>query len=204
MVGLTSDPNPADITHLWFFYHQLKIQFWLIFICFPFKYIESNAAWPISHLKWVSSCDTWRAVAPHITKPGTLGSPTVRRLSGRAGQPEVGSRAPGSIWDDNGGIQAPLGHVQSGGTRFIIPSSMLLLESAEQHLQAAEARRTLQPTSEAGWSGYNREQVLPFFSSMAWLQNCWEALLYNILDVLEQSNLLFSWTMKQSSFFNVL
>lgn len=110
MVALTSDPNPADITHLWFFYHQLKIQFWLIFICSPFKYTESNVPWPISHLKWVSSCNTWRAVALHITKPGTLWSPTVRRLSGHAGQPEVGSCAPvsqsweylGWQWRDTG------------------------------------------------------------------------------------------------------
>lgn len=49
----------------------------------------------------------------------------------------------GSTGKHNGGIQEPLGHVQSGGTTFISPSSVLLLQSAE-------ARRTLQPTSGAG------------------------------------------------------
>lgn len=49
----------------------------------------------------------------------------------------------GSTGEHNGGIQEPLGHVQSGATRFISPSSVLLLQSAE-------ARRTLQLTSRAG------------------------------------------------------
>lgn len=62
----------------------------------------------------------------------------------------------GSNGERNERIQEPLGHVQSCGARFISPSPLLLL-------QPADTRRTLQTTSGAESSGYNREQILAFF-----------------------------------------
>jgi len=49
----------------------------------------------------------------------------------------------GSTGEHNGGIQEPLGDAQPGGSRFVSPRSVLLLQSAE-------ARRMLQLTSGAG------------------------------------------------------
>lgn len=54
----------------------------------------------------------------------------------------------------------------------------------------AEARRMLQPAVRAGWSGYNRGQIWPSFSSVVWPQNCSASLLCNILDVPEQVKFL--------------
>lgn len=90
------------------------------------------------------------------------------------------------------------GCVHSDGARFMSPSSGLWL-------QAAEARRMLQPAVGAGWSGYNTEQIWPIFSTVAWPQNCSESLLYNILDVPEQVKFLhFLGQWNNNSFFSVL
>lgn len=119
----------------------------------------------------------------HITKPGAPWSHTgcqAMHFSVRLVHlPLYHSLATGSTGEHNGGIQEPLGHIQSDGVSFSSPSSVLLLQSAE-------ARRALQPALGAGWSGYNREQILPIFSSKAWLQSCWDPLVYNMLDGLEQ------------------
>lgn len=62
----------------------------------------------------------------------------------------------GNTREHNEWIHEPLRHFQLGGTTFISPSPLLLL-------QPEDAMRMMQPTSGAGSSGYNREQILAIF-----------------------------------------
>lgn len=158
--------------------------FWWVFFS---SLLECNASWPLRCPK--GRCGTWWAVplqralaydrARHRGKSVRL---SVRQVC----LPLYPSLGTGSTGEHSGGAQELLGRVHSDGVRFM----RFMSPSSGLWLQPAEARTMLQPVVGAGWSGNNREQIWPIFSSVAWPQNCSESLLCNILDVPEQVKFL--------------
>lgn len=151
------------------FHHQLKMQLWWNFISFLLECIESNASSPLRHTKPA-------LVRGSVWYLGSCGSAKGSGIWQSQAQCEVcqaeceaGLSAPVSqsgIWEYWGApwrAQEPLAHLHSGGTRLMSPSS-------GPCLQPAEARRMLQPAVGAGWSGFDREQTWPIFSSVIWPQ----------------------------------